>query len=1012
MFARLNIFAATAVALLPMWPTWCNEPDEDSAPAKESNSDEQLEVLVVTGTYLYDQVRSSTSPIAILDQDDLNELAAFDIKDLFRNLTSNSGSLGLTASNWVGDDNSTGNASINMRNLGNGATLVLIDGKRTAHTNYDQNGSGYVDIQGIVPNIVLERVEVVRDGASSLYGADAVAGVVNFISKDPFRRGLEIRVDLSLDHETRRQQDRLLSALAGGSAGSLDFLVSASYLDRTGLTFSDRFDRFGRSGLSSFGQPGRYVPQVSVSSAQPVDSNYWWPQGGPDRSEFSGSLPDLECTRVAQDDGPMGTLGLHPEFPHICVYDYSSFFPIIRPETQAQLFLSSNWTMNSNRKAYMSFSNSRLDSSGNNSFYPDVRFVIIPEHNFGLILDAARRGFEPVSYQAMQRLLGGTIASTSSERPVSTVSTAAVERQRLVIGMRSDLAFFGEVWNLDGSVSVSQHHFQHRLPTDTYISRMDLAFDGFGGPECDITAGERGSGNLGNGNCYYFNSFQTSVYDPVTGEIWDESDTSSWAADPSLTVAEAARKYHNPTELLEWLHASKKTESDVSQWVLDAIAVGIPFDLRGRPFHLALGAQVRQDSARVDYDAESNAYNLSFLAGDRDWKKKIRSWSLFSEFRLPLRESVDLSASARFEKFLSRGESTFDPKVAVLADLTPSWTLRSSWGTSFKVGSLLQTGGSRTIFLNSSDPFSNAPALAYRSSAATGNPDLKPETATVFSIGTVWTPGYLRDFRLTLDYYRYDYRDLIVREGHQELIDIDNELRCPDGTNNNPQSGPLCGVWDHDGDGITTVFSIGDGIPEKVIRREDGFLVRTETSYLNAPNMKTQGIDVALEYALGSDRYGDFRFSLHATRFLEYDITLANGTKINGLGSRNTSNSIGRPMPKFRSDATISWKLGRHAGTVNVMHISGYQDDAPRSRFLGFYIGYADHIEPMTTINASYHFSAGSNWSYEHPFQITVGAKNLLNVEPPLVHTEGAYDYYTHDPRGRIYFARLRYLIQ
>ena len=932
MTAQLKIFVASTALLLLAWPSSGNEPDEDSAPAEGTNSDQQLEELVVTGTYIYEPDSWSPSPIAILDRDDIRSFASFDIKDLFRNLTSNSGSLGLSASNWVGDDNSTGNASVNMRNLGSGATLVLIDGKRTVHTNYDQNGSGYVDIQGIVPNISLERVEILRDGASSLYGADAVAGVVNFISRDDFR-GLEVQADLSLDHETKRQRDRLFSAVAGGGAETVSFLISASYLNRTGLTFSDRFDRFGQSGLSSFGQPGRYVPQVAVSDATPVASNYWWPQGGPDISAFSGSLPDLECTKVAQDDGPMGTLGLHPDFPHICVYDYSSFFPIIMPETQAQLLLASNWTMHSDTEVYLSVGASRLDTAGNNSFYPDVRYVIIPEHNFGLILDAARRGFEPVPYQAMQRLLGGTIETPKSGRPISTVLSTAVERGRYLIGLRSEIGLFGSLWSLDTSVSSSRHTFERQRPTDTYISRMDLAFDGLGGASCDSTKEERGSGNLGNGSCYYFNSFQSSVYDPVTSEVWDVSDTSPWAADTSLTVSQAARKYRNPTELLEWLHASKETKSKTSQLIFDAVAVGNILDFRGRPIRLALGTQLQRGSAHVDYDAESNAYNLSFLAGDRDWKSKNRSWALFSEVRLPLRGAVDLSASARFEKFLSRGESTFDPKIAFLAGITPTWTLRASWGTSFKVGSLLQTGGSRTIFLNSSDPFSNAPSLAFRSSAATGSPNLSPETATAFNVGTIWTPAFLGDFRLTLDYYGYDYRDLIVREGHQELIDIDNQLRCPNGTNNDPQNGPLCGVWDHDGDGVTTVFSVGDGIPEKVIRREDGFLVRTETSYLNAPNLNTQGIDVALEHALSSDRYGDFRFSLHATRLLQYDITLADGAKINGLGSRNTSNSIGRPMPQFRSNATISWKSGRHAGTASVVHISGYRDDAPAADF-------------------------------------------------------------------------------
>ena len=101
---------------------------------------------------------------------------------------------------------------------------------------------------------------------------------------------------------------------------------------------------------------------------------------------------------------------------------------------------------------------------------------------------------------------------------------------------------------------------------------------------------------------------------------------------------------------------------------------------------------------------------------------------------------------------------------------------------------------------------------------------------------------------------------MIAREGHQELIDRDNLSRCPAGANNDPEAGPLCGSWDLDGDGIVTVYSIGSGLPDKVIRREDGYLVRTEASYFNAPSLESSGIDLALAYtrdvaALGIDRY-------------------------------------------------------------------------------------------------------------------------------------------------------------
>lgn len=970
--------------------------------------DEQIEEIVVTGSHLKRESRDFASPLTVLGRDDLDVTGATDIKEIIRNLSFNSGSLGVSATNWAGDDSSTGNASVNLRNLGNGATLVLINGRRTVSTSFDNSGSSYVDVQGLVPNIALERIEVVKDGASALYGSDAVAGVVNFITRRGFT-GVELQADFSSDDETHEQQDLLFSGLAGmdGEWGYLN--LAASYLDRGELTFADRFDRFGRSGLSSFGQPGRYVPQIPAQGATPVASNYWWPQGGADPGHFSGSLPDPECEKAAADDGPMGTLGLHPDFNHICVYDYSSFFALVRPEEQVKFHADGSLFPAQNMEIYGSFSYSEQESSRGNSLYPDVRYVIVPEHHFGLQLDAARRGFEPVPYQALQRILGGAIDTPEEDRPISTVSTTRRENLRALLGLQSDFNLAGQDWTLDTGLVWSRNQLDLNWPVDTLTSRMDLAFAGLGGPECDPRTGSPGSGNLGTGACYYYNSFQTSVYDPVTGERWNTADNSPWAADPRLSVAEAARKYRNPAELLRWTQGAYITDAELEQVVFDLLLSGDAVDMPNGPLGLALGFQYREDEARFDYDDEANAFNFTFLTGDRDWDNRLSSWSVFAEALAPLTGWAELTLAGRYESFEQLGRDTFDPKLSLLLRPHDSLSLRASWGTSFRAGSLLQTGGSRTLFLNSSDPFSNAPGLAYRASAATGNPELKPEQAEVFNAGFSWNPaGLLDGLSLDVDYYRYDYSDLIVREGHQELIDRDNASRCPGGLNDDPANGPLCGSWDLDGDGIVTVYSIGPGLPDKVIRREDGYLVRSEASYFNAHSLESSGIDLALAYARDVTGAGFFRASLDLSYTLEYDIVLANGEKIKGVGSRNAGNSIGRPMPRYRANAGLNWQRGRHDVFLNLRYIHSYKDDTPQSAFLGAYIGYAETIDSMTTVDLQYRLELPTLTARQKASHLTLGVKNLLNEGPPLVNVDGAYDYYTHDPRGRIFYARYR----
>lgn len=1000
---QLFIFLLAFIASARAYP---DENSLDRAEDKDSVVSDSIEEVVVTGTLMPTGVHPSAVPITSISSEDLTTTAPSDFKDIIRNLSFNVSSLGLTSTNWVGDNSSYGSASINVRNLGNGATLVLLNGKRAIPSQFNQNGGTYVDIQTLVPNIALARIDILKEGTSAIYGSDAVAGVVNLITKDDFQ-GLDIQFYASVDHESQTQSDTNLEVLYGIGDERHHFTVSASFLDRGALTYAERFDRFGRSGLSSFGQPGRYIPLVDDEGPTPVLSNFWWPNGGPDTSFFQGSLPDLECERVAADDQYMGTLGLHPNFPHICVYDYSSFFSMVRAETQYQLRMTGERRLGSEGVLYGSLARFRSESSGWNSYYPDVRFVIVPEHNPGLQLDAARRGFEPVPYQALQRVVGGTSESAFENRPVNTHDLYLRRGLDFHTGLRTHWTVFNRSWDIDISVSTTKRTITTHLPTDSITERMNLAFEGYGGSDCDASNEIPGSGNFGAGGCYYYNSFQTSVYDPATGERWILSED-QWRPNPDLTVAAAARLYQNPPELLQWLHGTYQSSRSVRQQVAEFIAHTDLSDFKGLPVGFAVGGQVRKNSAETDYDDVSNAFGFAFLSGDSDWTNSTQSWSLFTELHVPLSRRLELYAALRREEIQDPDAVSLDPKLSAIAVINESLSFRMSLGTSFRVGSLLQTGGSRTIFRNSSDPFSNAASLAYRASQARGNPNLVPETAEFISFGYTLTPKRVDGLELNMDWYHYDYNELVIREGHQSLIDLDNSLRCPNGVNGDSEEGPLCGVWDHDNDGVETVFSIGSGIPDKVIRREDGYLLRTEPSYLNANRLITSGVDMTARYSFQLGSIGDFEATTSISRFLSYELTLKSGEVIDGLGRRNATNAIAKPMPKFRTQFSLNWSLENSAATLSITTIGSYRDESPQNAFLGAYLGYANDIEQMSTVDVQYRWCTKQWFGGRFPIRIMIGAKNLLNREPPLVVVDGAYDYYLHDPRGRIYYTRVQ----
>ena len=144
--------------------------------SEESDTDADIEEVIVTGSRIARSNTESTAPIKILDRFEIEKLGQTSIGDFLQDLPENVG--GLNAQNNNGGNGST---QISLRGLGSSRTLVLVNGRR--HVGYSTGGS--VDLNAIAPNTI-ERIEVLNDGASTIYGSDAIAGVVNVITRRDF----------------------------------------------------------------------------------------------------------------------------------------------------------------------------------------------------------------------------------------------------------------------------------------------------------------------------------------------------------------------------------------------------------------------------------------------------------------------------------------------------------------------------------------------------------------------------------------------------------------------------------------------------------------------------------------------------------------------------------------------------------------------------------------------------------------------------------------------------------
>ncbi|MBJ53767.1 MAG: TonB-dependent receptor, partial [Gammaproteobacteria bacterium] len=174
------------------------------------NSEVEVEEVIVTGSYLRGSPLDAPSPVTTVDRTSIEAQGAAQVWDVIKNLEINSGSF---TNEGAGEGQAlSGTANVNLRNLGENSTLTLVNGKRqVSAATVTRSGGEFVDINTI-PLVMVERVEVLTDGCSALYGSDAVAGVVNVIMRTEFE-GLEIYGDVqALDSATNRQ-DRTGSAI-------------------------------------------------------------------------------------------------------------------------------------------------------------------------------------------------------------------------------------------------------------------------------------------------------------------------------------------------------------------------------------------------------------------------------------------------------------------------------------------------------------------------------------------------------------------------------------------------------------------------------------------------------------------------------------------------------------------------------------------------------------------------------------------------------------------------------
>jgi len=980
-----------------------------------AEEDAAIEEVVVTGSYLKRSAADSPSPLSVMTSADIEDIGAADVAEVIASMPWNSGAQ-TRAATFQGEG-ADGRNSVNLRNLGHAATLPLVNGKRHVPSWYNGRGNASTNINALVPTIAIERIEVVKDGASALYGSDAIAGVVNFITKSDFE-GFDFSYQWTTDDNTGEGDTGTISMLWGVQGDRGGIIAAASVMDRAEINVADDYGRFGGSTLSSTGQPGRLLPVAGQTITWGANGMFPGDQVGANGETSLNNLPraadgssfgqaDVNCEDAAAfTRGNGGALG---NFANRCVYDYGSFFSIQAEEKLRNVFVAGHYDITDTLTATFEFASNNSEFNRLNSLNPNAPALTIPTGtsyidsngdvqfapNPGSVEDAFRRGIEPVEYANLTRLQGYTAEQNGTfVRPIKTFTDTNRSDQRMNFGLEWDIEIAGNPWVVNANYTASDHNSQTAQVQDTLSTHMELALNGYGGPNCNPFTGVPGDGNtayatsggdFGAGSCYFFNPFGNTV--------WERDGT----------LGQSNLELANPKELYEWLIGRASSDTDYKQRVLDVVLSGDLFNTDWGPVGLAVGFQRRVDKGKVVLDSSLTSDNLDFVFGADDWSGKLTTTAFFAEVGIPLGDMIEVNIAGRFEDFDEIDEDTVDPKITVLFRPIDSLTFRASAGSSFRVPSLLQSFGALTTVANQADLVGGT---TFKPSITSGNPELKPESADTMNFGFSWIPqeGPLEGLSIDVDYYTYEYDDIITRETSSGLLAADN-------------AAIQAYVDANPGTSLADAAVLADRNFNQIIRNSSGILLRILPDFSNADSAEVEGIDLTASYRWDTD-WGNWRVGVQAAHVLKYEVEVGT-TTFDAVGNYNFTTPVARPLPEWKANATLSWSMNSHRVFMLARWVDEVDEDIPAGT-AGFFRAVtalagnrstasdmADGlIDDMLTVDIQYNYNMGET-AFLSDANITLGVQNIFDEEPPVVSYVTGYDPTLHDGRGRLFFVKV-----
>jgi len=704
----------------------------------------ELDRVQVTGSRIKRVDIEGASPVTVIDREEIDLAGDASVAELLRATPFNSfGSF--TEQSGFGNGQA-GVATVSLRGLGSQRTLVLINGRRMN----SNPGSGAANQNiNLIPLEMVERVEILRDGASAVYGSDAIAGVINIITRRNFD-GVTATVQVEdSTHEGGETERYSVAGGASGESGNVTFAVEhlrrSAIFDRDIPGFGNAV-RPGVDNISSFGLPGTAI----MLSGESAGLNF----------------ADPRCPANVGDSS---------EFPNSYRWDFNDFFagsPQIFSARCGYNFAADTIAIPALERT-SAYIDAQFDVTNNTQFV--TRALLVQNENESRFAGAPVTAPEPV-YGAdnpnnpMRLFVGQTITDPGlNGGDPYTFTEADVGDALLLMRTVSNGPRIGEQTYDENNL------FAGFQGTNDWLGGSEWDF-GFEYSRSRTVALTRNLANkveiqnaIDSGELDYFN---------VQGLPYQE-----WLDNTNET-------------LLNFNHTSI-FEADTTRVSLDGSYSFDMFQMNNGPVPLVVGFEYFDLSFDQQNDPEANRLIIAGTSGgDNIFGVGRDVTSLFAETIIPVLSTVDLNLAVRYDDYSDFGNTT-NPKLAVSWRPTDNLLLRASYGEGFRAPDMQELYGNQSeSFPPAIDRVGCANGVAPCSSAQYraffgGNPDLQPEESESWTAGVVWNAT--DDLAFEVTYYDIEFTNQIATLSLQDMFDLEaaglsnTVTRNADGTVNNVQ---------------------------------------------------------------------------------------------------------------------------------------------------------------------------------------------------------------------------------